>query len=335
MFLDTILRMRAFVTGATGFIGSHLVSRLVAKGWRVRVLVRKSSSGRSLIKKNIEVVVGDLTDQQAVQTGISNADVIFNVAAALPYHRASVQTYWATNVEGVKNILEACKGKTIKRIIHISTVGIYGSTTKKGADERTKPNPTDVYAQTKLHAEKLITEYSAQFKLPTTIIRPTIGYGPGDTRPVFLSLFKFIRRGLFIPIGRGDNFFHTIYIDNLIDALLLVVQKKEAIGEDFIIGDDPCPTFKTVIREIAHVQEATIPSAYIPRPVALIFGRVFDIVQALGLPAPLTTQRIHFMTQNKKFIIDKAKRLLGYKPRVRLQEGIERTFQWYVKNGYL
>lgn len=326
--------MRAFVTGATGFIGSHLVNRLLTTGWKVTVLIRNPRDSAEFSKKGVHVVIGDIVDQQAVHIGVHGSEVIFNLAAALPHNDLSPKAYWNTNVIGAKNLVKAYERTRIKRIVHVSTVGIYGITPRIGTDESFPRSLPDAYSRTKAKAEDIMLYNHKRSGLPVVIIRPTIAYGPGDTRPVFLSLFRLIKRGIFIPIGRGENFFHTIYVDNLIDALILSVNKN-VIGEDFIIGDDPCPTMQEILSTIAAVQGTKLAPFYLPIPIAFLVGRLFDLAQKVGLPAPLTTQRVRFMTNNKNFTIEEAKNVLGYKPKIGLVEGIRKTFEWYKKNGYL
>ena len=325
--------MRVLVTGATGFIGSNLVNRLIDQGYEVSVLVR--SKRNKILSHKVTQIRGDLTISSSLKKIAKNKDIIFHLAAGLPHHHLSDEQYWAVNVKGLVNLLENCVGENIKRFVHISTVGIYGPTSQKGVNESSKLKLTDTYSITKFKAEETARRFLKEKGLPITIIRPTIGYGPGDTRPGFISLFKLIKKKLFIPIGSGKNFFHTIYVDNLVDALILAATKKEAIGEDFIIGDEPCPTMGQIIREIALVQNTSIPPFYIPDNVARFLGKFFDLSGALGLPAPLNSRRVKFMIENKRFSIDKAKKILGYKPKVSLKEGIGRTYRWYRDNGYI
>jgi len=313
--------MNALVTGATGFVGGALVDRLLRQKWHVAALARRGSKHTSLKRKGVKIIFGDLADLASVKKAVKGVDIVFNSAAALPYHNLPDQDYWEVNVTGVANVIDAAKTSGVKRVVHISTVGIYGRT-------------QDVYSRTKLEGEKIVAKFMKD-GFSAVIIRPTIAYGPGDTRPGFLNLFTLIKKGMFIPVGRGDNFFHTIFIENLVDALWLIASKKESLGEDFIIGDDPCPTMREIIGIIAEVQGRRIPNFYLPKPIAYSVGLIFDLFKHLGLPAPLTTRRVNFITENKKFKIDKAKRVLGYKPKVGLEEGMQKTFNWYKDRGYL
>lgn len=327
--------MRALVTGATGFIGSNLVRKLIKLGWKVNILIRsKNLPTRISDLKGAAFFSGDLSNKKVLIEASRGADVVFNCAAALPYHKLSDKEYIKANVDGVKNVLEAVK-VTKARLVHLSTVGIYGPTKESGVSETTEVNPQDIYAETKVQGEKLINHYQKRYGIKAVIVRPTIAYGPGDTRPGFLNLLNFIKKGIFIPIGNGKNYFHTIYIDNLVSALILASRKETAIGEDFIVGDEPTPKMKQITTAMAKILGRKLLPFYIPKPLGFVLGRFFDFCERHNLPAILPTQRVKFLTENKRYKINKAKRILGYKPKINLTEGLKRTYAWYKENGYL
>jgi nucleoside-diphosphate-sugar epimerase len=325
---------KVLVTGATGFVGGALVDKLLMSKWQVTALVRTGSSIKALGRKKIKLIVGDLRDRHSLDDAVKGADIVFNCAAALPHHNLPDRKYWEVNVTGVENLMNVCQKNKVRRVVHISTVGIYGITSRRGVSERAKPNLSDVYSKTKLEGERIIWKYIKN-GLSATIIRPTIAYGPGDTRPGFLNLFLLIKKGIFVPVGKGNNFFHTIYIENLLDALMLAARRKVAKGEDFIIGDDPCPRMKEIVQTMANLQSKKLPSFYLPTAVAYIVGTFFDLFKNIGLTVPLTKRRVNFMTENKRFKIDKAQRVLGYEPKVGLEKGLQKTLEWYKERKYL
>lgn len=322
--------MIALVTGATGFIGSNLVKKLLAKGWRVRVLSRKIGTNQK-----IDWVKGDIADQEIIAKATRRVDIIFNLAGTLPHHHAPDKIYLDTNVKGVENILKACLKEKVKRLIHVSTVGIYGQTGEGMVDERSKWHLDSIYAKTKAKGEKIVMDYCQKYRIPTVIIRPTIGYGPHDVRPGFLTLFRLLKKGLLVPLGDGRNFFHTIYVENLVDALILASYKREAVGEDFIIGDDPCPMMKDIWQEMEKITGVKLLSFFLPMILIKGLARFGDILLSIGLPAPIYSQRINFLTENRRYSIEKAKKILGYKPKVNLSEGLKKTYQWYQQEGLI
>ena len=294
--------MKALVIGANGFIGANLTAKLLKKKWKVRVLVRSKETKF----KDENVYVGDIANLNLLRRATKGVEVVFNCAAALPHHKLLDEEYYKTNVNGLKNILDAIKG-TKTTLVHLSTVGIYDSL-------------RDAYVKTKIKGESLIREYEKKFKVRVVMIRPTIAYGPGDTRPGFLNLFRLVKKGIFPLIGRGENFFHTVYVENLCQALVLAAKKKRVIGDDFIIGDGKVPKMKEILEEMTEILGKKPIRFYISRTLAFFF---------------LPSRRVRFLTEDRKYKIDKARRILGYKPKIGLKLGLQKTYDWYRLNGYL
>lgn len=313
--------MKVFVTGATGFIGGNLIKEAINRSWEVTVLIRKTGQSSIFKGKNIKFVLGSVENPDCFKDKLNGIDLVINCAGALPYRKLSDREYFLTNVLGVENLLSICKKSGVKKVIHLSTTGVY--TDRK-----------DIYSKTKLEGEKIVKKYISA-GLKTIIIRPTIGYGPGDTRPGFLDLFRLVSKGIFIPIGKGDNYFHTIYVGNLVEAILLAAKNSAADGQDFIIGDDPCPKMNDILGAIYRLFGKKKPRVYLPKSVALAAAVFFDLAARWGLPVPLNTKRVKFVTEETRFNIDKAKNLLGYSPKVSLDKGMKETFNWYKNKGYL
>ena len=294
--------MNALVIGASGFIGANLTAKLLEEKWKVKVLVR---SKETKLKKE-DVYVGDIANLNLLRKATKGVDVVFNCAAALPHHKLLDEEYYKTNVSGLKNILEAVKGSKTT-LVHLSTVGIYDSL-------------RDAYVKTKIKGESLIREYEKKFKVRAVIIRPTIAYGPGDTRPGFLNLFRLIKKGIFPLVGKGENFFHTVYVDNLCQALVLAAKKRDAFGDDFIIGDGKVLRMREILEEMTKILDKKPIRFYLPRTLAFFF---------------LPGRRVRFLTEDRKYKIDKARRVLGYKPKIGLKLGLQKTYDWYRLKGYL
>ncbi len=311
---------KILVTGATGFIGRNLIDRLLLEKSNTHVLVRNSKDAANFKKMGVGAFVADLTDSKSLRKFPRGIDIVFNLAGGLPYHKLSDEEYFKINVDGVRNLMEVCIKRKVKKVVHISTVGIYGEVVKD-VDEKNRPVPVGVYAKSKLAGEKIVMEYSK--KLKVVIVRPTIAYGPYDTRPVVLSIFKFLKKGFFVLIGGGENYFHTVFVSNLVDGLILAATKKSADGKDFIIADEPCLRFKDLVLTI---QNAMLNNSYVlnvPIEIAkLTLGFVFP-------------RKLDFMTATKKYRIDKAKKLLGYKPKIGLDEGVRQTLKWYKKESII
>lgn len=325
-------KIKVLITGGSGFIGSALIKRFLGKQYNLTILLRKKDAFKN---ENVNIIRGDLKNKDDVLLAVKGQDLIYNAGAVLPHHNLPKKEYWLTNFGGVRNITEASLKFNVKRLIHVSTVGVYGSTELGIANESSLANPQDVYAKSKFEAEKHI--FSLRKKgLKFVIIKPTIGYGPGDMRPGFIDLLRLVKVKLFAPmVGDGENFFHTVYVDNLIDALVLCAIKKEALYEDFIIGDDPCFKMKDIMKAMYKVRGKDMPFLNMPKSLAYLLGFGGDFAEKLGLKSSLTTQRVKFLTQNKRFSINKAKKMLGYKPRVNFQMGIVNTYKWYQEKNLI
>lgn len=325
--------MKILITGVNGFIGSKLANSLARKHAVVGIVHSNLNNTRELDKK-ITIKRGDLNNISSLKHSIKGVDIIFHCAALLPYHNRTTKEYFDVNVEGTKNLVKLALEAKVKRFIHISTVGIYKIGDRQPVNEHSPLSLSDAYAESKYQAEVVIKKAIEQ-GLTAVIIRPTIAYGPGDLRPGFLNLLRMINKNFIITIAEGKNYFHTIYIDNLLDALHLAMKSKKAIGEDFIIGDALAPKMKDILEKMAIALHRNPIKVSLPYFLAIIIGKMFDSLKLFGIPQLLSSRRVEFLTVNRKFSIRKATMVLGYKPRVGLEDGINETLKWYKENKYL
>ena len=321
------------VTGATGFTGGHLVRRLLREGWRVRVLVRTQPAAQRWQADGAEAVLGDLTDAHAVDRAVAGCELVFHVAALYRTDNVPDHLFRAVNVEGTRHLLAAAQRHEVRRVVHTSTVGVHGHIAHPPADESYPFGPRDSYQRSKCEGERVARQCFAN-GLGGTIVRPVGIYGPGDTR--FLKLFRLIARGRFVMLGRGETLYHMTYIDDLIDGMLLCAQHPAAPGQAFIIAGEQAVTLNELIRRIAAALEVPVPRAHLPlwpfQAAAPVCQRV---CRAIGIEPPLYPRRLEFFSDSRAFTIDKARRLLGYQPRVGLDEGIRRTIAWYREQRML
>ena len=312
--------MKALVTGATGFIGGAVVKKLLKSNYKVKVFVRNKKT--TILPEKLEIVTGDLRNYDSLTKAFVGVDIVVNCAAALPHHKLPNKDYWDINALGVQNVVNACEFNKIKKLIHISTVGIYGNTSVKGVDEKSKFNPEDVYARSKLEGEKIIKNNS--FNSKSIIIRPTIAYGSGDIRPVFLRLFKMIKTGVNVSIGRGNNYIHTVYIDNLVTVIIKALENESALGKDFIVGDIKCPKMKDIVAEMIRIENKKCLNIVVPENIALLVGKIIGVERT-----------VKFVCENRKYKIDKAKKFFSIRSDIDLSVGLERTYKWYKQHKLL
>jgi nucleoside-diphosphate-sugar epimerase len=327
--------MRALVTGGTGFTGSHLVRRLLARGREVRVLdAAPGLFHDELRRQGAEITLGSVTDRALVDRLVAGADVVFHLAAAFRQINLPPRTYWEVNCQGTRGLAEACLRHQVARFVYCSTQGVHGHIARVPGDEASPIAPEDYYQQTKYEGELATWEVARQ-GLPACVIRPMAIYGPGDPGR-FLMLFRAVRKGRFLMFGDGQTFYHPCYIDNLVDAFELAAEHPKATGETYLIGDDRYVTLEALVRAVAAALEAPVRIVHLPfAPLWAAAAACEAVCRPLGVEPPLFRRRADWFRQTRAFSIDKAARELGFVPRVPLAEGLARTAVWYREHGYL
>ncbi len=321
------------VTGGNGYLGSMLVARLIESGEQVRVLVRAAKPGEEP-PQDRKVVYGDIRDPQVVDEAVRGTEIIIHLVSNFRKGGSDKNDAYAVNVEGTQNVLNAALKHQVKRFIHCSTIGVHGDVREIPANEQTPFNPTDLYQETKLVAEQAVWKCYEETKLPITVIRPISLFGPGDLR--MLKLFRMIKKGRFLMVGKGEAFFQPAYIDDVVAGFLLCLKKKQAVGQVFIIGGEEYVSLKELVRIIANELDVPVPQRHIPLKPALWAASLCEkICVPFGIEPPLHRRRMSFFQNNRAFSIAKAKSALGYKPEVTLREGIRRTIEWYEAHGWL
>jgi nucleoside-diphosphate-sugar epimerase len=320
------------VTGATGFTGSYLVRALVADGGQVRVIARSAAKARQMLPGNVDVVEGDIADAGVVERAVQGVGTVYHLAAVYREAKHPDFRYREVNVDASRNLLDAAVAASVHRYVHCSTVGVHGHIASPPADERAAYDPGDVYQATKCEAEQLALSY--RDRIPLAVARPTAIYGPGDTR--LLKLFRMIVRGRFLLLGGGENYYHTVHVNDLVRGLRLLGTHPRAVGEIFILGGERYLKLSELAAMIAAAADVPAPRLRLPaRPFQVLGSLVEKLCVPLGIEPPIHRRRVDFYTKSRAFSIEKAKRLLGYRPEVRLNDGIRETLDWYVANGYI
>jgi nucleoside-diphosphate-sugar epimerase len=325
---------RAWVTGASGFTGTYLCNALIEKGYTVQALVRNTSNTDHLKKLNVELIEGDLAAPLSLMGKMQNIDLVFHIAALYRQEGVARDMFHRVNVEGTRALLQESVNAGIKRFIHCSTVGVQGEIAQPPATESAPYNPGDHYQESKTEGEKLALDYARKGKLNVVVVRPVGIYGPGDTR--FLKLFKYIYQNKFRMIGKGDVLYHLTFVEDLVRGIILAGEKKAGSGQIFTLGGDEYVSLNRLVEIIAKILNKPAPKRHIPLwPVQLaaIFCETF--CRPLGIEPPIYRRRLDFFTKDRAFDISKARRELGYQPRITLEDGLKRTAEWYLKNGML
>ncbi|RMD94710.1 MAG: NAD-dependent epimerase/dehydratase family protein [Calditrichaeota bacterium] len=325
---------KAFVTGASGFTGGHLCRILKKKGYEITALVRQTSKVDHLQELGVKLVYGDLTNSANLVDALSDIDVVFHVAAVYRQEGISKEQFWKVNVDGTRNILEQARRAGVKRFVHCSTVGVQGEIKNPPAKETDPYNPGDHYQESKMEGEKLALGFFEKHEMEGVVVRPVGIYGPGDTR--FLKLFKYINNGKFRMIGHGNVLYHLTYVEDLVEGMILAGEKDEAVGHIFTLGGNEYMTLKELVTLIAKILGKPVPRKHVPlKPVYMAATLCEVICRPLNIEPPIYRRRLDFFTKDRAFDISKAKKLLGYEPKVKLEEGLKITAEWYKQNQLL
>ncbi len=325
---------RYFITGATGFVGSHLAEACVQRGHAVVTLARPQSDTALLEKLGVQIIRGDLTDEAALRSAVEQADVVVHCAAKVG-DWGPVDEYRAVNVEGLRRLLEAVRGEQLQRFVHLSSLGVYEARDHFGTDESVPPPEThiDGYTQTKVESEKLALRYHREHGVPVVVLRPGFIYGPRD-RTVLPKLMKALQEKQVRYLGSGEQAMNTIFVGNLVDAIFLAVEKPSAIGQVYNLTDDEPVSKRRFLEAIADLSGLERPSRHVPLWLAKGLAKVLEGVarwRGAAQPPRLTQARIKFLGLNLGFSVEKAKRELGYQPRVKFEDGIEEAVSWWKR----
>ena len=329
--------MKVLITGGTGFIGSRLALRSLEKGYAVELLGQVNNAAElenqhMLEAKGLKVTIGSVTEREKIFGLAQDCDVVFHLAAA--QHEANVpdQHFWDVNVGGTRNMLEASIEAGIKRFVHGSTIGVYGSTLEGQIDEGSPLRPDNIYGVTKREGESLVLSFAD--RIPVSVVRISETYGPGDRR--LLKLFKAIEKNVFFMIGNGENKHQLIYVDDLIDGLYLAATAERAVGEIFVLAGKEVLTTREMVDAIAKELGAHVRRFHAPLWPFLAVAVIMEkTLRPLGIQPPLHRRRMDFFRKSFFFSHDKSSKVLGFQPKTDFARGVSETIQWYKQHDYI
>jgi nucleoside-diphosphate-sugar epimerase len=324
--------MTTLVTGATGFIGTHLIKALVNEGRDVRCLTRTPDNKKKIEALGAEAFVGDLLKTSSLSAALKGVNVIYHLAGEV-YSR-NVKDYVAVNVAGTQNLLECCRNNGIEKFIHCSSIAAAGPNPDKNTllTENLPCNPITPYGQSKLEAEKIVLHYYETFKLPVVIIRPPTVYGPGQSDAI-TEFFRQVKKGKFYIIDDGQYLRSLCYVTNLIDGFLLAEKEREAVGEILYISDKEVYTFKEIALKIAEAENIELVFVNLPSAIADTAMFTFNFLQKYFNLNILKLYTIGTLKINLGCSILKAEEILSFKPNIDLREGVQRTHQYLESNN--
>jgi nucleoside-diphosphate-sugar epimerase len=323
-----------FVTGGTGFIGSRLVRRLIEEGHSVRLLARDRKKAERLFGKEVAVIVGDVGDERALRAGTSGADCVFHLAAQVGDFGPR-RGFYDTNVRGTQAVVDAADRAHAGRFVFMSTNAVTGMRRTTTTDESAPYATTGGhYGISKGMAERIIRRRHEENGFPAVILRPPIVYGPGSHNWVVRPLVL-MGEGKMVLIDGGRGLCWHLYVDNLVDAAVLAARHDKAPGEVFIVGDGKDDTtWGDYFGRLAKMAGYGPITKNLPKTVAQGVARVsYGLYTLFGMRPVLTPLGVGIITSAAPLSIDKARRLLGYRPRVDLDEGMARIERWLKTDG--
>ncbi len=321
------------ITGASGFIGGHLAERLAREGRRVRCFVRATSDVSLLLRLGVEIAVGDLADRDSLATAAEGCRWVLH-CGALVSDWATTEEISAVNVGGTRHALRAATRASAERFVHLSTTDVYGYRGGPPIDETYVPRGfSNWYAQTKRDAEAEVRG-AGEGGLETVILRPATVYGPRSA-DVIGDIARAIRRRQMLLIDHGRAVAGLCYVENLADAAILALTHEAAPGNAFNVTDGLDVTWRRFTDDLARGLGAPPPRLSLPYPAAHAVGaglehgyRALRRLTGVRTPPLLSRQAVHVLGADQSFDNGKLRRLLGWRPRIGYEAGLEATLAW-------
>ena len=331
--------MKLLVTGGTGFIGSHLAEQGRRRGAEVVVLgltdrPEEQANAELLSRMGAEVLSGSITDAELCRRATRGATHIFHLAVAMREGGKSDDFFEAINLDGTRHLLQAATEQRIQRFVYCSTIGIYGHRAAGITTEESTLAPGNIYERTKVAAERLVRDFVENCRLPAAVLRPADVYGPRDQR--LLKLFKGVARGRFPLFGAGKGRRHMVYVDDVVSAFFQAVERDEAVGEGLIVAGPRACTLRELLDQVTAATGSKRYGVRLPlAPMLGLAAVVEDVCAALAVDPPIYRRRMDFFHSDSEFDTSRARRVLGWEPKVDLEEGIRRTLEDYRVKGEL
>ncbi len=331
-FEGNSLGMRHLITGANGFLGAWLTRRLIARGDEVRCLVRSGSDASALENLSCERATGDVTQRESIAAALANVDVVFHLAGIR--RAATRDDFMKVNAEGTRLVAEEMVKAGTRRLVLCSSLAAVGPSA--GGRPRVESDPLapeEWYGESKAEAERIAFAFADE--LEVTNCRPSRIVGPGDHEN--LTFFKLVKKGIVLKLGGPERLLSMVAVEDVVSLLLLMADKPEAIGESFFASSDEKVSLDGLMRMIAEVLNVKTRTIHVPQAVLSALAAGADAVsqltgKKLALNRKLARQ---LLAPGWTCSIEKAQRLLGYRPEVTLREAAQRSADGYRAAGWL
>jgi nucleoside-diphosphate-sugar epimerase len=320
--------MKALVTGATGFIGSHLCEELITRGYEVTCLSRNTSDLKWIENLDIKLVKGDCTLPESLPDVLGSFDYVFHLAGLTKAR--SGDEFYCINARGTENLLKTAaeRNPEVKRFVYLSSLAAVGPS-KNGEPlrEDSPPSPVSNYGRSKLEGETAVLRYGDS--IPVTILRPPAVYGPRDKD--FLVFFKMIKKGIFPSWGKC--YYSLLYIDDLIQGIIASAEDRKAEGKIYFLSDNRVYSDEEITKEISSVLNVKVTRLTVPKCVMPFFAFLGEKISKRGI---INRDKMREL-RHSHWICDakKAREEIGFLPKVGLKEGIKWTADWYTIHRWL
>ena len=307
--------MHVLVTGGTGFIGKRLVSKLIKDGDDVVVTARESEG----LPDSVRFVKADIRKKAELENAFKNIDVVYHLAVCLDESSTDMRDI---NVGGTKNVVDLCKKFRVKQLVFMSSSGVLGET-KDPSKENFPYNPKTEYERSKMEAEMIIKNSGVNY----TILRTTIVIGPN---PIWAAIFEAARKQ-YPVIGSGKNYFHLVYVEDIVSALLLVKLNKKSFGQIFHIASEDTPTYEEVYRIISDELNVGMTEKHVPVWLAILGSRLYELKCRITVKKPKVTkmrQSIYRLIRNRIISTEKARKVLNFQPAFDTKTAVKETIKY-------
>jgi len=325
---------KVFITGATGFIGSHLTDKLINKNYEIRCLARKTSNLRWLKDKPVELVYGDLWDDKILEKAIEDVDYVYHVGGV--NFAKKKEDYFRGNTEGTENLIKITHrvNPDLKKFLYTSSQTAVGpSFGNKPVDENTEYHPITTYGRSKMEAEKVVRKYFD--KMNCTIVRAPAVYGPRDV--AILEYFKTMSKGLQPLIGFNNKMVSLIHSSDLVDGMILAAESEKAVSNIYFISSEKFYTWKEVGELTSKLMNKRTITIKIPHFIVYFVGANAQFFSMFSKkPAIMNLEKCRDLTTQYWICsTEKAKRELGYKETLGLEKGLKDTIDWYKEMKWI
>jgi len=325
--------MKVLITGAAGFVGSHLAKSLLKDGYAVRGFVRPTKDTSVLEQLGVEIARGDLTDFTSVERALEGCDQVYHLAALTSRQKPSRKEAMAVNCEGTGHVVRAALKAGVSRMVYSSTAGVYGVISNAPVDEASPVNPDSPYQEAKVAGEALVLAAYRDHRFPVVIARFPGVLGRGSMS--WVSLFRAIGTGKFRIIGSGCNHTHTGHILDVVDGLRRCGETPDIEGRCYLLAGNTATRIDEFVELFAKELGVSISSMRLPDfPYRVFHGLSCMLYRWVGVTLPRANDYELFIS-DKVLSLEKAKRELGYEPKIPIQQGIRETLQWYREEGLI